>query len=55
MPSRHNKRMQMDKMEVDQELMGYLAKEEYNTGQMASRLTNHGGQPRRPNQRTNKT
>ena len=55
MPSKHNKRMQMAKMELDQELMGQPAKELSSTGQMASQLTNHGGQPRRPNQRTNKT
>ena len=42
MPSKHNKRMQMAKMEVDQELMEYLAKEAYNTGQTASQSTNHG-------------
>lgn len=55
MPSKHNKRMQMAKKQVNQELMGQLAKEAYNMGQTASQLTNHGGQPRRPNQRTNKT
>ena len=55
MPSKHNKRMQMAQMEVEQEQMGQTAKEAYNTGQTASQLTNHGGQPRRPNQRTNKT
>jgi len=45
----------MAQREVDQEPMEYLAKEAYNMGQTASQLTNHGGQPRRPNQRTNKT
>ena len=55
MPSKHNKRMQMAKMEVEQEQMGQVAKEAYNTGQTASQLTNHGGQPRSVSQRTNRT
>ena len=55
MPSKHNKRTQMAKTEVEQELMEQTALEAYNTDQTASQLTNHGGQPRRPNQRTNKT
>ena len=41
MPSKHNK-LQLVQMVLDQELMGHLAKEAYNTGQTASQLTNHG-------------
>lgn len=54
MPNKHNK-LQMALTVLDQELMEHQAKEAYNTGQTASLLTNHGDQPRRPNQRTNKT
>ena len=36
MPSKHNKHMQMAKMEVAQEPMEFLAKQAYNMAQMAS-------------------
>jgi len=55
MQSKHSRPTPTAKMQVEREQARQPLLEAYNTGQMASQSTSHGGQQRRPNQRTNKT